>query len=114
MKISPLNETIFKMISGKYEMKGPYISGKIYETGKYYEGVLQDVTSNRENFMDLKKANFELDNFVYHTSHDLRSPLLSVLGLVNIAKSEQDIEQFGLLLEMIEKSIKKLDSLVIS
>lgn len=88
------------------------ISGKIYEDGKYYEGVLQDVTLNKENYLNLQKANFELDNFVYHTSHDLRSPLLSILGLVNIAKTEKDVVQLLVVLEMIEKSIKKLDSLV--
>lgn len=101
-----------KLKRGDGKMIWVSISGKVYGEGEYYEGVLQDITSNKENYLNLQKANFELDNFVYHTSHDLRSPLLSVLGLVNIAKSETDISQFGVLLEMIEKSIKKLDGLV--
>ena len=88
------------------------ISGRAYGDGEYYEGVLQDITSNKENYLNLKKANFELDSFVYHTSHDLRSPLLSVLGLVNIAKQETDLDQLSILLAMVEKSIKKLDGLV--
>lgn len=88
------------------------ISGRAYDNGTFYEGVLQDISSNKENYLNLKKANFELDNFVYHTSHDLRSPLLSVLGLVNIAKQETNLDQLNVLLSMIEKSIKKLDGLV--
>ncbi len=87
------------------------VSGRIIDEG-IYEGVIQDVTVNKENYMNLQKANFELDNFVYHTSHDLRSPLLSVLGLVNIATKERDHTQLQLLLVMIEKSIRKLDGLV--
>ncbi len=99
----------------KLEYKGKEkwvsISGKIIDEG-IYEGVIQDITTNKENYNKLKKANFELDNLVYHTSHDLRSPLLSVLGLVNIARKETDITQLQALLEMVEKSIKKLDGLI--
>lgn len=87
------------------------ISGRLIEAS-VYEGVIQDITINKENYINLQKANFELDNFVYHTSHDLRSPLLSVLGLVNIATKETDLKQLQLLFGMIDKSIRKLDGLV--
>jgi signal transduction histidine kinase len=40
----------------------------------------------------LRKANVELDNFVYKVSHDLRAPIASVLGLVNLAKKENKFE----------------------
>ncbi|MDH5476578.1 MAG: hypothetical protein OEX22_12850, partial [Cyclobacteriaceae bacterium] len=36
----------------------------------------------------LKKTNDELDHFVYSASHDLKAPLSSILGLINIAKLE--------------------------
>jgi signal transduction histidine kinase len=35
---------------------------------------------------ELKIRNAELDNFVYKVSHDLRAPLSSILGLVNLAR----------------------------
>jgi signal transduction histidine kinase len=34
----------------------------------------------------LQKANAELDRFVYSASHDLRAPLSSLLGLIEVAK----------------------------
>ncbi len=35
---------------------------------------------------DLQKTNLELDRFLYSTSHDLRSPLSSIKGLINVAR----------------------------
>jgi len=67
--------------------------------------------SNKE----LLNTNNELDNFVYHTSHDLKAPLKSVLGLVSLSKKEnisnQNVEVY---LDMIEKSINKLEEFIIS
>ncbi|MEO8474996.1 MAG: ATP-binding protein [Chryseolinea sp.] len=67
----------------------------------------QLVNQNKE----LVKINKELDSFVYSISHNLRSPLSSVLGIVNIAKldpgkSPEVVDQY---FEMIEGSVKKLD-----
>ena len=56
----------------------------------------------------LEKANEELDRFVYSISHDIRSPLSSVQGLVNLMKIEKDNhDQY---LGLIESSIRKLDN----
>ena len=60
----------------------------------------------------LRKANVELDNFVYSVSHDLRAPIASVLGLVNLAKSEKDIEMMRNYVKMIGESAEQQDSFI--
>jgi signal transduction histidine kinase len=60
----------------------------------------------------LRKANIELDNFVYRVSHDLRAPVASVLGLVNLAKSEKDLTNALMYFEMVGKSAEKQDKFI--
>jgi len=61
---------------------------------------------------ELRKLNEELDRFVYSASHDLRAPLSSVLGLVEIARLEPEISGKDKCLHMINASIKKLDGFI--
>jgi len=57
--------------------------------------------------INLEKTNAELDRFLYSTSHDLRSPLSSIKGLVNIARMETHDEKlqryFGMMIDRVEK-----------
>jgi PAS domain S-box-containing protein len=88
------------------------LSANYYDKEPYAEFVLNDITETKENLLELQKVNFELDNFVYHASHDLRSPLRSVLGLVDILRIEKDDKERAIVVDMIEGSIKRLDALV--
>ena len=60
----------------------------------------------------LKKINGELDSFVYRSSHDLRSPLTSIMGIINIIKSETDVHKIQEYMTFQERSVKKLDTLI--
>lgn len=68
--------------------------------------------NNRLN-NSLMKANRELDNFVYIVSHDLRSPLLSTSGLLELAKMRIDEkEQVLKYLGLAGRSIGNLDDII--
>ncbi len=74
--------------------------------------VEQDLKSKN---LELEKINKELDSFVYSASHDLRAPLKSVLGLVNLSKMEYEMNNFSGLQEytsLIESCISKLDDTI--
>ncbi len=59
----------------------------------------------------LMKLNGELDRFVYSTSHDLRAPLLSVKGLIELTKSGKAEEQANYL-RLMDKRIDSLDKFI--
>lgn len=61
---------------------------------------------------ELSKRNTELDNFVYSVSHDLRAPIASVLGLINLAKKDQDLAMKDTYLDMINASALQQDHFI--
>lgn len=63
---------------------------------------------------ELEAKNFELDSFVYRTSHDLRSPLASILGLVEIMLKEEDLDNIQACTLRIRESIRRLDNTISS
>jgi PAS domain S-box-containing protein len=61
---------------------------------------------------ELIKINAELDRFVYSASHDLRAPLMSVKGLLNMIKIDPEQKNSQHYLELIERSVSKLDNFI--
>lgn len=73
----------------------------------------KDITSRKKIQNDIIRTNFELDSFVYRSSHDLRAPLRSILGLIQVIRNETSNEQRNKYFELIDKSINKLDAFII-
>jgi signal transduction histidine kinase len=62
--------------------------------------------------LQLRKTNRELDSFIYSTSHDLRAPVASVIGLITVARIEVHDQKSLEYLRMIEDRIRKLDVVI--
>lgn len=60
----------------------------------------------------LEKINDELDRFVYSVSHDLRAPLTSIKGLINLARLESKEGYDHQYLSMILERADKLDNFI--
>lgn len=58
---------------------------------------------------ELRKINHELDTFVYSISHNLRAPMMSVLGLIRLAKEETDLTTLHQYHGLMETCVHKLD-----
>jgi two-component system sensor histidine kinase/response regulator len=105
--ISAINEgKIFKYIAKP--ATSDFVEFAIKEAYQVYE--LQDRLEKKNK--ELEKTNGELDKFIYSASHDLRAPLLSILGLSNLGK--QDTNNQLKYFELIEKSTLKLDAFILN
>lgn len=63
----------------------------------------------RNKMAELEKTNDELNRFIYSISHELRAPLVSVIGIVNLVKMEGLYNSSGEYWELIETCSSKLD-----
>ncbi len=61
---------------------------------------------------DLLKINTELDRFVYSASHDLRAPIASLLGLIEVARLEKNKENLEQLFDLQKKTLLRLDHFI--
>lgn len=62
---------------------------------------------------ELQKLNGELDNLIYSVTHDLRSPVLSVMGLIDLAmKTGKPGEDLVVYLNMMRRSMDRLDGTI--
>jgi len=68
-------------------------------------------TINKTN-EQLSKLNAELDNLVFRTSHDLRSPITSMLAMTEIIKMEEDRSARNEYIDFQKKTILRLDALI--
>lgn len=77
--------------------------------------ISRDISEFKATENELRQANVELEEFAYRTSHDLRSPLVSSIGMLNIIEKDIENGQMGRVdqcLAIIRKSLTGLENLV--
>jgi signal transduction histidine kinase len=70
--------------------------------------------SNMNRSLELKNNEFieinrELDTLIYSASHDLRSPITSIKGLINLLKKENDLAKLKDYAQIIESTLDRQD-----
>jgi PAS domain S-box-containing protein len=113
----------FKFMS-KYgkEIWANVAANPLFDEAGIYKGslaMITDITDRKiaeekleQQNLELIKTNSELDRFVYSVSHDLRSPLTSVLGLISFIEEESQETDTLEHVRMIRNSINRLDEFI--
>lgn len=80
----------------------------INEANKFYVSNSLLAVKNEE----LQKAYNELDKFSYSVTHDMRGPLLSILGAIEAAQNMPDPVEVKKMLLMMNDSVRNLDDFI--
>ncbi len=65
-----------------------------------------------EQYENLQVINAGLDKFIYNITHDLRSPLASLIGLIGLIDDETDLDQIKAYTLMMKDSLEKQDRFI--
>jgi signal transduction histidine kinase len=84
------------------------IKAAIEEGNKFY--ITNTLLKNKN--IELQSAYDELGKFAYSVTHDLRGPLLSVLGALDLAKHIDNLPELRELLGMMDAAVRKLDEFI--
>ncbi|PCJ90009.1 MAG: hypothetical protein COA57_00210 [Flavobacteriales bacterium] len=69
----------------------------------------EEIEAHKKTQSRLEAINAELNNFMYRSSHDLKGPLASIIGITNIAKDSNSKKELFDYLNMISQSTGRLD-----
>ena len=84
------------------------IIAAINEANKFY--MLNSMLAIKNG--ELKKAYIELDKFAHSVTHDMRRPLMSILGAIEVAQEIDDIGELKSMLNMMQDSVRNLDGFI--
>ncbi|SKC58423.1 ATP-binding protein [Ohtaekwangia koreensis] len=92
----------------------------MFSISGFYLGVVSDINGYiilkvknldkvREHNTKLEHDREELDNFIYRAAHDIRGPLATMRGLINLMKLRKDDSEINMMLGMLDASASRLD-----
>jgi len=92
----------------------------LYRTNQYrrrmnekLDGLVKERTNELINSNDkLVKSRKELNNFLYKTSHDIRGPIATLMGLTNLTRLEYPNENIDFFLKKIDSTAEHLNEII--
>lgn len=96
----------------EYFLETPYYLGVFDFLLQSVMGIGMIISVLELERVHLKKANAELDTFLYRSSHDLRAPLTTILGIVDAIKSEKDPTKVDGFIGLIENRVHQADKVI--
>jgi signal transduction histidine kinase len=94
---------VFRYISKPWDAND--VRFAIEEGNKYY--ITQTLLSLKNE--QLQKAYEELDKFAYSVTHDMRGPIVSVLGAIELTKMAESLKEVHEIMEMMEQSVQRVE-----
>lgn len=76
-------------------------------------GTITDITGLKAVELQLKERNEQMDLFLYKATHDLKGPLASVKGILDLALQDSEAEPVKKYLQMALTSTERLDQALI-
>lgn len=94
-----------------------FITLVILTSSLSYAGIMISKLANSQKKVieqneSLQIINAGLDKFVFNVTHDLRAPLVALIGLIELIDEESDIEQIKAYILMMKESLEKQDHFI--
>ncbi|CZT36054.1 sensor histidine kinase [Rhizobium sp. 9140] len=81
-----------------------------------YSGIIRDISQRKQHEQEILDVNAELEAFAWRTSHDLRAPIASSIGLTAIMRDMIGLQapttQLVPVIGRLERGLQKLDGLI--
>ncbi|MBL4657157.1 MAG: tetratricopeptide repeat-containing sensor histidine kinase [Flavobacteriales bacterium] len=85
---------------------------KHLEISELVKRLKQEIEGHKKTQSKLEAINAELNNFMYKSSHDLKGPLASIIGLTNMAQKQSTEKERLEYIGMISKSTHRLNGIL--
>ena len=87
----------------------------IYNNERIPFGILlvaKNISALLEAKNELQNKNDELNLFVYKASHDLKAPVSSLMGIMNLLNKSEDMQEIKMYCKMIDDCTKKMSTII--